>query len=152
MPKKKTGQRKKAERQKLIQKELRKGLASRSLAEQPCNFAMGAICDFCETWICHARKCLQTHACSCPLTDACCIECERDVWSHGGRIFNCNFCNNYLCEDDQFEHQASCQVLEQESYKCEYKCRLFQIQESLSCSRLGQHSCLRCKICYCEEH
>ncbi|KAF2359214.1 Zinc finger protein NOA36 [Trinorchestia longiramus] len=197
MPKKKTGQRKKAERQKLIQKELRKGLANRSLAEQPCNFAMecekcnrrqknrafcyfcqsvqrlpqcgscgktkcmmktgdcvvkhpghfttgmamvGAICDFCETWVCHARKCLQTHACSCPLMSAACIECERDVWNHGGRIFNCNFCNNFLCEDDQFEHQASCQVLEQESYKC------------LSCSRLGQYSCLRCKTCYCEDH
>ena len=40
-----------------------------------------------------------------------CIECERGVWDHGGRIFMCSFCNNYLCEDDQFEHQASCQVI-----------------------------------------
>ncbi|KAL7645866.1 UNVERIFIED_CONTAM: hypothetical protein RMT77_002763 [Armadillidium vulgare] len=197
MPKKKTGQRKKAEKQKARQKELRKGRANRSLAELPCNAIMecekcqrrqknrafcyfcqsvqrlpmcahcgktkcmmktgdcvikhagqyttgmsmvGAICDFCEAWVCHGRKCLQSHACTCPLTDAVCAECERDVWNHGGRIFRCSFCQNFLCEDDQFEHQASCQVLEQESYKC------------LSCNRLGQYSCLRCKTCYCEDH
>jgi len=52
----------------------------------------------------------------------------------------CCFCNSHLCEDDQFEHQASCQVLESESYKC------------LSCNKLGQYSCLKCKICYCEDH
>lgn len=46
----------------------------------------------------------------------------------------------YLCEDDQFEHQASCQVLESENYKCQ------------SCNKLGQYSCLRCKTCYCEDH
>ncbi|KAK4290864.1 hypothetical protein Pmani_036272 [Petrolisthes manimaculis] len=197
MPKKKTGQRKKAEKQKARQKELRKGRLNRPLADQPCNTTMecdkcqrrqknrafcyfcqslqrlpqcahcgkvkcmlktgdcvvkhagtyttgmgmvGAICDFCEAWVCHARKCLQTHACTCPLLDAVCIECERDVWSHGGRIFRCHYCQNFLCEDDQFEHQASCQVLEQESFKC------------LSCNRHGQYSCLRCKTCYCEEH
>ncbi|PWS22655.1 hypothetical protein DKP78_17240, partial [Enterococcus faecium] len=28
-------------------------------------------------------------------------------WEHGGRIFRCYFCHNFLCEDDQFEHQAS---------------------------------------------
>lgn len=80
----------------------------------------GAICDFCEAWICHGRKCLQTHACTCPLQDAVCIECERNVWDHGGRLFKCSFCTNFLCEDDQFEHQASCQVLESENYKCKY--------------------------------
>lgn len=37
----------------------------------------------------------------------------------GGRIFCCSFCHNFLCEDDQFEHQASCQVLEAETFKCE---------------------------------
>lgn len=37
----------------------------------------------------------------------------------GGRIFRCSFCHNFLCEDDQFEHQASCQVLEAETFKCE---------------------------------
>lgn len=52
----------------------------------------------------------------------------------------CSFCNSFLCEDDQFEHQASCQVLESENYKCQ------------SCNRLGQYSCLKCKICYCDEH
>ena len=107
---------------------------------------VGAVCDFCEAWVCHGRKCLASHACACvlqvntlkimpilkhyiiqnktqithsriilkylilPFQDAVCIECERGVWDHGGRIFICCFCNNHLCEDDQFEHQASCQV------------------------------------------
>ncbi|KAJ7326931.1 hypothetical protein JRQ81_016690 [Phrynocephalus forsythii] len=101
---------------------------------------VGAICDFCEAWVCHGRKCLSTHACICPLADAECIECERGVWDHGGRIFSCSFCHNFLCEDDQFEHQASCQVLEAETFKC------------VSCNRLGQHSCLRCKACFCDDH
>jgi len=195
MPKKKTGQRKKAEKQKLRQKEIRSREAD--IAEHPSNVSMecvsclrkqknrlfcyfcqtlqklptcagcgkvkcmakggdcivkhagtfttglgmiGAVCDFCEAPICHGRKCLQTHPCACPLADAVCIECERDVWSHGGRVFKCCFCLNFLCEDDQFEHQASCQVLESEDYKCK------------SCNKQGQYSCLRCKACYCDEH
>lgn len=101
---------------------------------------VGAVCDFCEAFVCHGRKCLTTHACSCPLKDAVCIECERDVYSHGGRVYLCCFCNSYLCEDDQFEHQASCQVLESENYKCQ------------SCNKMGQYSCLKCKVCYCEDH
>jgi len=197
MPKKKTGQRKKAEKQRLRQKEIRTARENVALAEHPCNANMecdrchkkqksrafcyfcqsvqrlpmcaqcgkvkcmlktgdcvvkhagvfttglgmvGAICDFCEAWVCHGRKCLQSHACTCPLQDAVCIECERSVWDHGGRLFRCSFCNNFLCEDDQFEHQASCQVLESENYKCQ------------SCNKLGQYSCLRCKICFCEDH
>ena len=137
----------------------------------------GAVCDFCEAWVCHGRKCLTTHACECPLIDADCIECERGVWEHGrfvllvyweiqimpcthrlfddfypnlsashrrtvklhdvhtrdtcaqrpmvftvtgGRIFKCSFCHNFLCEDDQFEHQANCQKLESENYKCKH--------------------------------
>lgn len=80
------------------------------------------------------------HGCQCPLQDAVCIECDRSVWDHGGRIFRCSFCASHLCEDDQFEHQASCQVLEAESFKCQ------------SCNRHGQYSCLRCKTCYCEDH
>ena len=36
----------------------------------------------------------------------------------GGRVFKCSFCGEFLCEDDQFEHQASCQQLDSESYKC----------------------------------
>ena len=67
---------------------------------------VGAICDFCEAWVCHGKKCLSTHACTCPLMDAVCVECERGVWDHGGRIFSCSFCNSFLCEDDQFEHQV----------------------------------------------
>ncbi|KAJ2945314.1 hypothetical protein O0L34_g9401 [Tuta absoluta] len=197
MPKKKTGQRKKAEKQKLRQKEIRNAKGQVDLAAHPCNVPMecdkcqkkqknrafcyfcsavqrlptcaacgkvkcmlktgdcvvrhpgvyttglamvGAICDFCEAWVCHGRKCLTTHACTCPLIDAVCMECERGVWEHGGRVFRCCFCQGFLCEDDQFEHQASCQVLESETYKCQ------------SCNRLGQYSCLRCKTCFCEEH
>lgn len=101
---------------------------------------VGAICDFCEAFVCHGRKCLSSHACTCPLQEAICIECEREVWDHGGRVFKCCFCANFLCEDDQFEHQASCQVLESENFKCQ------------SCNKLGQYSCLRCKTCYCEDH
>ncbi|GLV37160.1 Noa36 [Carabus blaptoides fortunei] len=197
MPKKKTGQRKKAEKQKLRQKGIRTAKENVALAQHPCNAPMecekchrkqksrafcyfcqsvqrlpicaqcgkikcmlktgdcvihhpgvyttglgmvGAICDFCEAWVCHGRRCLQAHACSCPLQTATCAECERCVWDHGGRIFKCSFCDCYLCEDDQFEHQASCQVLESENYKCQ------------SCNKLGQYSCLRCKICFCEDH
>lgn len=80
---------------------------------------VGAVCDYCEAWVCHGRKCLTSHACTCPLQDAVCLECERGVWEHGGRVFRCCFCEGFLCEDDQFEHQASCQVLESETYKCE---------------------------------
>ena len=38
--------------------------------------------------------------------------------SVGGRVFKCSFCDNFLCEDDQFEHQASCQKMESEDLKC----------------------------------
>ena len=101
---------------------------------------MGAVCDFCEAFICHSRKCLTTHACTCPLVDATCIECERVVWEHGGRLFRCFSCDMWLCEDDQFEHQASCQQLDTETFHC------------LSCNRTGLYTCLRCKICFCDEH
>lgn len=104
---------------------------------------VGAVCDFCEAFVCHGRKCLSTHACECVLREASekgCIECDRDVYSHGGRIFRCCFCSSLICEDDQFEHQASCQVLESENYKCQ------------SCNKMGQYSCLKCKICFCEDH
>ncbi|KAK3100617.1 hypothetical protein FSP39_022669 [Pinctada imbricata] len=191
MPKKKTGQRKKAEKQRERQKELKN--AERSIVKLPCNFLMviitqknrafcyfcsalqrlpvcahcgkqkcfsklgdccikhsgtntvglamvGAICDFCEAWVCHGSKCLSVHACSCPLKDAECAECDRGVWDHGGRMFKCSYCNKFLCEDDQFEHQASCQQLESDSFKC------------MSCNKLGQYSCLRCKICFCDDH
>lgn len=123
---------------------------------------VGAICDFCEAWVCHGRKCLQSHACTCPLQEAICIECERGVWDHGGRIFKCSFCDHFLCEDDQFEHQASCQVLESENYKCKvfsqcWTCNLYYkkfkfVWAGQSCNKLGQYSCLKCKICFCEDH
>jgi len=100
----------------------------------------GAICDHCEAFICHGRQCISQHGCNCPLADAICIECHRGVWDHGGRMFKCSFCLGFLCEDDQFEHQASCQVLDSENYKCG------------SCNKLGQYSCLQCKICFCDDH
>jgi len=55
-------------------------------------------------------------------------------------MFRCGTCECWLCEDDQFEHQASCQVLSAETFKCS------------SCSKLGVYACLRCKICYCDTH
>ncbi|XP_055357651.1 zinc finger protein 330 homolog isoform X2 [Paramacrobiotus metropolitanus] len=196
MPKKKTGARKKAEKQKEILRVIRTG-GKRELGKWPCNATMecdqclrqqknrafcyfcqaiqrlpvcghcgkqkcmlktgdcvvkhgaqyttgmqmvGAVCDYCEAWVCHGRKCLSVHACSCPLQSAECEECKRGVWDHGGRIFQCAYCDNFLCEDDQFEHQARCQTLEKENYKC------------ASCNKLGQHTCLRCKACYCDDH
>lgn len=197
MPKKKTGQAKKREKQARRQKDIRSGKIDRPIVDKPCNLAMicdqcqrrqknrafcyfcyaiqrlpqcahcgkikcmqktgdcvvkhsgqfsvgmamvGAICDYCEAWVCHGRKCLAVHACECPLQNAECVECERGVWEHGGVVFMCAFCEKHICEDDQFEHQAMCQRLEQESYKC------------LSCNKWGQYSCLRCKICYCDDH
>ncbi|KAI6657852.1 Zinc finger protein [Oopsacas minuta] len=101
---------------------------------------VGAICDHCEGFICHSKKCLSTHGCVCPLQDANCTECHRGVWSHGGRIFKCAFCESFLCEDDQFEHQASCQKLSGDDYKCG------------TCNRYGQFVCLNCKVSFCDEH
>lgn len=101
---------------------------------------VGAICDHCEAWICHGKKCLEAHGCACPMLDAKCCECQRTCWDFGGRLFKCSFCLYDICEDDQMEHQASCQVLESEDYKCG------------SCNRVGTYSCLRCKLCFCDEH
>ena len=33
-------------------------------------------------------------------------------------MFKCAYCENHICEDDQFEHQASCQKIDSESLKC----------------------------------
>jgi len=197
MPKKKTGQRKKAEKQRERQRAIQGAKPEEALYQHPCNAMMecdqchtsqknrafcyfcnavqrlpqcaacgktkcmskagdciikhganfvvgmamvGAVCDFCEAWVCHGKRCLTAHACTCPLRDGECIECQRGVWEHGGRCFICAFCRGFLCEDDQFEHQASCQQLDSENYKC------------ASCNRNGQYSCLRCKVCYCDDH
>ena len=119
---------------------------------------VGAICDFCEAWVCHGKKCLQAHACSCPLREAECIECKRGVWDHGGRVFICSFCFKFLCEDCQFEHQASCQVVEAEVRflfdfsRSSSSYSLFQNLKCQSCNRHGQYTCLRCKVCFCEDH
>ncbi|CAH8545443.1 unnamed protein product [Schistosoma curassoni] len=185
MPKKKTGQRKKAEKAKIRQKLLRtKGLEI-DLINHPSNILMecgqcgkhqknrafcyfcqsiqrlpvcchcgkqkcsarsgdclvkhgsthvtglsmvGAVCDFCEAWICHGEKCLSVHACECPLRDAVVLNV-----SAGYTVL-------VLCEDDQFEHQASCQRLESENFKC------------ASCNKMGTQTCLRCKVTYCDDH
>uniref|UniRef100_A0A8C5JSX5 Zinc finger protein 330 n=1 Tax=Jaculus jaculus TaxID=51337 RepID=A0A8C5JSX5_JACJA len=166
MPKKKTYARKKQEKQ------LRASRSTVNLAKHPCNAPMDydkcqrwqnrAFCYFCNSvqklpifavWknkvydehagvystglamvgarVCRGRKCLSTHACAHPLNDAQCVECEGGIWDHGGRIFCCSFCHNFL---------SSCQVLEAETFRC------------ISCNQLGQHSSLRCKARFCDEH
>lgn len=52
--------------------------------------------------MCHGKKCLSVHGCLCPLQEAVCAECQRSVWDHGGRIFQCSFCDQHLCEGDNF--------------------------------------------------
>ncbi|OMJ77058.1 hypothetical protein SteCoe_23460 [Stentor coeruleus] len=202
MPIKKSGQRKKAEKQRERQKQIQKGrISGIELHDHPCNLEtecrecgrmqrnrafcyfcgaihknpqccqcgrikcipgssdcvikhpninavglqmVGAICDFCEAWICHSKKCLQTHSCYCPLrvndSPAECIECERSIWEHGGKMFTCTTCEHWLCGDDFFEHQASCQHLDGEDFKC------------ASCNKFGSYICLRCKVSYCDDH
>ncbi|KAH9631933.1 hypothetical protein HF086_000270 [Spodoptera exigua] len=55
------------------------GLHYRAGHGAPLLCVQGAICDFCEAWVCHGRKCLTAHACTCPLMDAVCLECERGI-------------------------------------------------------------------------
>eukprot|EP01006_Ploeotia_vitrea_P033456 TRINITY_DN65549_c9_g11_i1.p2 TRINITY_DN65549_c9_g11~~TRINITY_DN65549_c9_g11_i1.p2 ORF type:complete len:494 (-),score=238.44 TRINITY_DN65549_c9_g11_i1:92-1573(-) len=102
---------------------------------------VGAICDWCEVFVCHSRKCIKQHGCpGCPLDGAVCKECNRAVDSCGSRFFKCASCDEWLCGECQFEHQASCTVLDSENYQC------------VSCNRFGTWSCLKCKVCYCSEH
>ncbi|KAK2554320.1 Zinc finger protein 330-like protein [Acropora cervicornis] len=125
MPKKKTGARKKSDRQRERLRGIREA-RDRPITEYFCNVTMdflihmtkkillfiiigktkcmaktgdcvvkhgttfttgfgmvGAICDFCEAFVCHSKKCLTTHACECALRGGECIECERGVWEHG---------------------------------------------------------------------
>ena len=101
---------------------------------------IGAICDFCEAWVCHSRKCITTHGCPCPLADVLCVECSRDVYSVGGRFYRCCRCAKWLCEDDQMLHQAQCLTMESESLAC------------ISCSRAGRWTCTVCKLLFCDTH
>eukprot|EP01138_Halocafeteria_seosinensis_P010992 gb/GECG01011227.1/.p1 GENE.gb/GECG01011227.1/~~gb/GECG01011227.1/.p1 ORF type:complete len:288 (+),score=24.34 gb/GECG01011227.1/:1-864(+) len=109
---------------------------------------IGCICDFCEAFVCHSRHCVQTHACNCLLRESQdvaaepvrCYECNRSVHQTGGKYLLCNTCERWCCEDDHFEHQASCLYLNAESYKC------------ISCGRQGMWSCMRCKIAFCDAH
>uniref|UniRef100_A0A0R3RNC5 TRAF-type domain-containing protein n=1 Tax=Elaeophora elaphi TaxID=1147741 RepID=A0A0R3RNC5_9BILA len=112
---------------------------------------MGGLCAYCETFICHNKKCLSTHPCKCPLRDANCVECKRHVIMNGNfssfeklcpgsRMYQCAYCKACLCEDDYSVHQAKCQYLDSENFKC------------MSCNRFGIYACLRCKICCCDNH
>jgi len=109
--------------------------------------------------------------------DILCHVILRVCVNSGGRIFLCSFCDNFLCEDDQFEHQASCQKIESETLKCNETtvcmcvrvcvcvclyvhsvvvhmyfcisvCAVYCVTMIIgaSCNRLGQYSCLRCKV------
>ena len=53
-------------------------------------YFQGAVCDFCEAFVCHSKKCLTTHACECATRDGDCIECQRGVWDHGSKKTVCN--------------------------------------------------------------
>ena len=137
---------------------------------------MGAICDFCEAWVCHNRVCIAQHGCECLLRQSedpgsyavQCTECDRDVWMQGGRFFKCSTCAKWLCSDDQMEHQASCQCVPRTqslthttrthcnstNKVCLSWCRYIDgdTYHCISCSRLGNWTCLRCKICFCDNH
>lgn len=69
-----------------------------------------------------------------------CFECNRGVWAHGGLIYKCGTCRNWLCGDDQMEHQASCEQLQSEDFKC------------YACNKVGSYSCMACKVNYCTNH
>ena len=76
------------------------------------------------------------------------MECERGVWEHGGRVFKCSFCDSFLCEDDQFEHQASCQKLEGENFKCKSTASVHVYM--CACVCMCVHV-LKCKLaCVCQ--
>ena len=69
-------------------------------------------------------------------------------------MFDCAYCGVCLCEDDQFEHQSSCQYLDAETTKCEKNEESINDSEKSifffflgsSCNRLGQYTCLKCKV------
>ena len=54
----------------------------------------------------------------------------------GGRFFLCSFCDKFLCEDDQFEHQAKCQIIESETLKCMYQNSFSFLPEDLTCNKI----------------
>ncbi|KAK3740161.1 hypothetical protein QZH41_014091, partial [Actinostola sp. cb2023] len=151
MPKKKTGARKKAEKQKARQKGIQSG-GRWSLMEWPCNTVMGAICDFCETFVCHSKKCLTTHACECPLRDADCIECDRAVWDHGTicyiEIDDCKLIDMPKVEGFLNVHSVHLFCVLMISLNTKQNVKFWNqspINVSGSCNKWGQHSCLRCK-------
>ena len=44
---------------------------------------VGAICDFCEAWVCHSRRCLSEHACGCPCRKVSGVG-QRGCWEQRG--------------------------------------------------------------------
>ena len=55
----------------------------------------------------------------------------------------CSYCASYLCEDDQFEHQAKCQVLESETLKCKFLDELAKYKDLFGNKQFQFHSQLK---------
>lgn len=53
---------------------------------------VGAICDYCEAWICHGKKCLQNHACTCPLQVNNFIVLSNWCQNFISQFLGCNVC------------------------------------------------------------
>ena len=67
-----------------------------------------------------------------------------------GLFVQCASCDNWICEDDQFEHQASCQVLESESNHCiswyEYQICMCHAGDQ-SCVHANKSCLSYCAVC-----
>lgn len=93
MPKKKTGQRKKAEKQKQRQKEIRTGKEHVELAQHPCNIAMEcdkchkkqknrAFCYFCQS-VQRLPVCAQCNKMKCMLKTGDCVIKHPGIFTTG---------------------------------------------------------------------
>ena len=107
MPKKKTGQRKKAEKQKLRQKEIRS--RENQLSEHPCNFLMDcdkcgkkqksrAFCYFCSS-VQRLPICAQCGKQKCMLKTSDCVIKHAGVFTSGMQMVGaiCDFCEAWVC-------------------------------------------------------
>lgn len=99
MPKKKTGQRKKAEKQKLRQKEIRTAKENVALAQHPCNIAMEcdkchkkqrnrAFCYFCQS-VQRLPVCAQCNKMKCMLKTGDCVIKHAGVFTTGMAMVVC---------------------------------------------------------------
>ena len=69
----------------------------------------GAICDICEAFICHSRRCIVEHSCPCPLEGAVCFECKRGLQDQGvGLRF---FCHLLACRNARMRMLAIMRVI-----------------------------------------